>query len=82
MVSIKCFIVLATLFLCGCRNISLDGEYKYTKNEKESRMNTVGVTYTNKIKNIPFKVINKINHDPVHKDKPSYQETSLELWFW
>ncbi len=80
--SIKYFLVVSTLLLCSCKNISIEGNYNYTKDEREKRVNSVAITYTNKISDIPIVVNGKVNHDPIHRDKPSYQETSIEFWFW
>jgi len=82
MVSIKCFIVLATLFLCGCSNLKFKGDYTYTKRDTENRNNTLQLSYSNNIGSIPLIVTGKANHDPVHTDWPGYQETSIEVWFW
>jgi hypothetical protein len=79
-VSIKVFIVLATLFLCSCQ---ITGNYGYTKQGiSEKHKNETVFTYITKVKGYDYKVYNKINFDPVHKDKPPYYETSHEIWFW
>jgi len=80
MVSIKGFIVLATLFLCGCQ---ISGNYGYTKQGiSEKHKNETVFTYSTKVKGYDYKVYNKINFDPNNRDKPPYYETSHEIWFW
>jgi len=79
-VSIKGFIVLATLFLYGCQ---ISGNYSYTKQGiSEKHRNETVFTYTTKIKDYDYKIYNKINFDPNNRDKPPYYETSHEIWFW
>ena len=78
--SIKRIFLLATLFLCGCQ---VSGKYAYTKEGiSEIHKNETVFTYTTKIKDYDYKVYNKINLDPVNRDKPPYYETSHEIWFW
>ena len=78
--SIKCFLILATLFLCGCQ---ISGNYHYQKEGiSETHRNETVFTYTTKIKDYDYKVYNKINIDPETPDKPPYYETSHEIWFW
>ena len=48
----------------------------------DKHRNEIVMTYSGKIKDIPFKARQKINHDPVYPDKPAYYESSYELWFW
>ena len=79
--SIKHFLVLATI-LCGCQNLKIQGEYTYVKEEKNSHLNSISITYTNVLGDVPIVVKGKVNHDPIHRDRPSYQETSIEYWFW
>jgi hypothetical protein len=80
MVSIKCFIVLATLFLCGCQ---ISGNYNYLKKDiSEKHKNETVFSYSTKIKDYDFLVYNKINFDPIHRDRPPYYEASHEIWFW
>lgn len=80
--SIKSFLILATLFLCGCQNLKIEGEYTYSEKETSSHLNSVVISYTNVLGDVPIVVKGKVNHDPIHRDKPSYQETSIEYWFW
>ena len=78
--SIKGFVVLATLFLYGCQ---ISGNYRYQKEGiSETHRNETVFTYTTKIKDYDYKVYNKINFDPVNRDRPPYYETSHEIWFW
>lgn len=78
--SIKGFIILATLFLYGCQ---ITGNYQYTKEGiSEKHKNQTVLTYVGKVKSLDYKVYNKINLDPQHLDKPPYYETSYEIWFW
>ena len=78
--SIKCFLILATLLLCSCQ---ISGEYSYTKQGiSETHRNETVFTYTTKIKDYDYKVYNKINFDPQNPDKPPYYEASHEIWFW
>ena len=80
--SIKYFLILATIFVLGCQSINVEGNYDYVKGEGEKRVNSITISYTNKVSKIPFEVRGRAKHDPLHKDKPSYQETSIEFWFW
>lgn len=67
----------------SCKNIDISGNYNYTKEEmSDKHRNEIVMTYSGKIKDIPFKARQKINHDPVYPDKPAYYESSYELWFW
>lgn len=78
--SIKYFSTLATILLCSCQ---ISGKYAYTKEGiSENHRNETVFTYTTKIKDYDYKVYNKINFDPVNRDKPPYYETSHEIWFW
>jgi len=82
-VSIKYFLILATLFLCSCENLKVGGNYEYTKEKlSEKHRNETVLTYKGKINNLDYKVYNKINLDPINLDKPPYYEASYELWFW
>jgi len=79
-VSIKPFIAISTLLLQGC---AVTGSYNYTKEGiSEKHKNEIILAYNGKINDIDYKIYNKINHDPVHRDKPPYYETSYEIWFW
>ena len=81
--SIKCFIVLATLFLYGCQNLKVGGNYQYTQERlSEAHKKELTLTYMGKVNSLDYKVYNKINFDPIHRDKPPYYETSYEVWFW
>ena len=78
--SIKAIILLSTLMLCGCQ---ITGNYKYTKEGiSEKHTNETTLTYIGKIKDVDYKIYNKINVDPANRDKPPYYETSYEVWFW
>ena len=78
--SIKYFLILATLLLCSCQ---ISGKYAYTKEGiSETHRNETVFTYTTKIKDYDYKIYNKINFDPQNPDKPPYYETSHEIWFW
>lgn len=78
--SIKYFLILATLLLCSCQ---ISGKYAYTKEGiSETHRNETVFTYTTKIKDYDYKIYNKINFDPEFPDKPPYYETSHEIWFW
>lgn len=82
--SIKYIFIISTLiFFIGCANLKVDGDYKYVAAEQNSHINAVQLTYTNTIfENIPLTIRGKANHDSIHKDRPVYQETSIEYWFW
>jgi hypothetical protein len=81
--SIKYFIILATLFLCSCQNLKVSGNYKYTKEKlSETRKKELTLTYLGKVNKLDYKVYNKINFDPIYRDKPAFYETSYEVWFW
>ncbi len=81
--SIKYFIALATLFLCSCQNLKVDGNYQYTKEKlSETHKKELTLTYIGKVNSLDYKVYNKINFDPIHRDRPPYYETSYEVWFW
>lgn len=81
--SIKYFFVLATILLCGCENIKVTGDYRYAQEDKNiTNRNDIALTYSNNIFKAPVIVTGKANHDPLFKDKPSFQETSIETWFW
>ncbi len=75
--------MLSLLALCGCANLKLSGEHTYTHEDvSHKHKNTKVLTYNGTIQDMPFKVVNKINFDPIHTDKPPYYEASYELWFW
>ena len=81
--SIKYFIVLATLFLCSCKSLKVSGSYQYTKEKlSETHKKELTLTYIGKVNNFDYKIYNKINFDPIYRDKPGYYETSYEIWFW
>ena len=78
--SIKYFLILATCLVTGCQ---ISGKYAYTKEGiSEIHKNETVFSYTTKIKDYDYKIYNKINFDPVNRDKPPYYETSHEIWFW
>lgn len=80
--SIKGFAILATLILCSCENLKVEGDYTYTKRYTEKRDKSIQLSYSNNIGNMPVILTGKANHDPIHTDWPGYQETSIEMWFW
>ena len=80
--SIKGFLILATLLFCGCENLKVQGNMQYVHAEQSDYLHSVTVTYTNKLNKIPFVIRGRANHDPINKDRPIYQETSIEYWFW
>jgi len=71
------------VILSSCKNIDIKGNYSYTREDlSNTHRNELIMTYNGAINNIPYKVKQKINHDPLYSDKPAYYETSYELWFW
>lgn len=75
--------LLLALFLVSCKTIQVKGNYTYVKSEKTSHLNSISISHTNTIfEEIPIVIKGKLNHDPIHKDRPTYQETSFEFWFW
>lgn len=81
--SIKYFLILATLLICGCESLKINGNYQYTQQgNNEISQNNLTITHSNNILKIPVLITGKANHDPLFRDKPSYQETSIETWFW
>jgi len=55
---------------------------QYIHAEQSDYLHSVTVTYTSEINKIPFVIRGRANHDPINKDRPIYQETSIEYWFW
>lgn len=80
--SIKYFSVLATLLLFGCENLKVSGNYQYTQGRENINRNDLTLTYSNNIIKAPVIITGRANHDPLFKDKPSFEETSIETWFW
>jgi hypothetical protein len=75
--------LISQVSLFGCKNLDIAGNYSYTKEEMSDRhRNELIMTYNGKIKDIPYKIKQKINHDPINRDNPAYYEASYELWFW
>lgn len=71
------------ILLTGCSNLKLSGEYNYTREDISNiHRNTLVLTYSGKIKDMPYRVMQKINHDPIYSDKPPFYETSYEIYFW
>lgn len=79
--SIKYFFLLATLLLCGCENFKVQGNMQYVHAERTDYLHSVSITYTNQFYKIPFVIRGKANQDLNNKDRPIYQETSIEFWF-
>jgi hypothetical protein len=81
-VSIKYFLLLATLLICSCESLKVSGNYQYTQGKENINRNDLTLTYSNNIIKTPVIITGRANHDPLFKDKPSFQETSIETWFW
>ena len=80
--SIKGFLILATLLFCGCKNLKVEGNTQYIHAEGSNYLQSVTVTYTNNTKKLPLVIRGRANIDSNNKDRPVYQETSIEAWFW
>ena len=71
---------LILVLLTGC---TVTGKYEYAKDKYGTKQyNEVQLSYKGKINKTDYKIVNKINFDSLVPDKPSYIETSYELWFW
>lgn len=66
--------------MTGC---SISGNYNFERQDGiDSHRKELVLTYNGKLKDIDYKVKNKINFDELIPDKPSYYETSYEIYFW
>jgi len=77
---LKLMQIVLVVFLTGC---TVSGNYAYEKQgDRESHKNELVLTYKGKINDYDYKIRNKVNFDKLVPDKPSYYESSYEIYFW